>query len=62
MLEFMVVNLEYWHFGEGMFQSLESSVLVMAPLERLILVHQVCQWSGNSSKSFDESLVEVGES
>ena len=62
MLEFVVIDLEYRRFGEGILQSLESSVLVMAPLEWHILAYQVCQWSGNTSKSFDESLVEVGES
>ena len=34
----------------------------MALLEWHILVHQVHQWSGNTSNSFDESSVEVGYS
>ena len=62
MLEFIIVDLEYWRFGEGVLQSLKSSILVMAPLEWHILARQVHQWSGNTSKSFDESSVEVGES
>ena len=62
MLEFIVLDLEYWRFGEGVLQGLESSVLVITPLERHILARQVRQWSGNTSKSFDKSSVEVGES
>ena len=60
MLEFVVIDLEYWHFGEGMLQGYEGVILVMAPLERHILAGQVHQWLGNTSKYFDESLVEVG--
>ena len=62
MLEFIIVDLEYWHFGEGVLQSFESSILVIAPLEWHILSCQICQWSGNTGKFFDESLVEIGES
>ena len=62
MLEFVIVDLEYWHFSDGMIQGLESSILVMAPLEWHILACQVHQWLGNTSKSFDESSVEIGES
>ena len=60
MLEFIIVDLEYWRFGEGVLLGLESSVLVMAPLEWHILARQVHQWLGNTSKSFYESSVEVG--
>ena len=57
MLEFFIIDLEYWCFGEGVLQGLESSVLVMAPLEWHILARQVRQWLGNTSKSFYESLL-----
>ena len=41
MLEFIIIYLEYWRFGEGMLQSFEGGILVMAPLERHILARQV---------------------
>ena len=62
MLEFIVVYLEYWRFGEGVLQSFEGSILIMGQLERHILACQVRQWSNNAGKSFDESSVEVGKS
>ena len=62
MLEFIIVDLEYGGLSEGLLQGFKGGVLLMAPLERNVLVRQVCQWSGDTSKSFDEPLVEVGES
>ena len=41
MLEFIVVDLEYRRFGEGVLQGLERSILVITPLEWHILVRQI---------------------
>ena len=62
MLELIIVKLGHRGFGESMLQGWEGRMLLMVPLEWYILVRQVCQWSGDTSKSFDKSLVEVGES
>ena len=62
MLEFVIVDLEYWRFGEGMLQGFEGVILVIAPLEWHILACQVRQWLSNSGESFDESSVEIGKS
>ena len=50
MLEFVVINLEYWRFGEGMLQGFKGIILVMVLLERHIFFRQVCQWSNDGHR------------
>ena len=61
MFELIIVNLQHQGFGESLLQVFEGGILLVDLLEWYILVHQVYQRSGNTSKSLDESSVKVGK-